>query len=388
MARVAASVQTGRPPAREIAKASVTPLASIFGSGFLIIVPVLETTLGGAALFGVIGVCLLAWLVGTAIRHIVAEVEPRIATRTLSPTILGIDRLADLVIVIAYVISVALYLRIMAEYIVSFGSDGNDVIERTIASVAVAVIVGVGLTRGFRGLDMTERFALVGVLVLTSVLGGTLFFTDLGDALGGTLEIPAVPDVPISEVLLVLGGIVITVQGFETVRYLGGEFDAQTRIWASRAAQIIAASIYIGFVAVATPLMGLGTPDGADKDLLDITERVAPLLGLPLVLAAVFSQFSAATADTVAAAGNLTGLFSRLMTDKRAYVLSGVAAIILCWTVDTAVIIAIASRAFAAYYCLQCIIAMQTSRGLPRRLFYGSLAVVLAAITLLAQPAG
>ena len=37
-----------------------------------------------------------------------------------------------------------------------------------------------------------------------------------------------------------LGGIVITVQGFETVRYLGDEFDAQTRIWASRVAQLVA----------------------------------------------------------------------------------------------------------------------------------------------------
>ena len=56
--------------------------------------------------------------------------------------------------------------------------------------------------------------------------------------------------------------------------------------------------------------MGLGTPDGADETLLDITARVVPLLSLPLVLAAVLSQFSAATADTVAADGNLTSLFS------------------------------------------------------------------------------
>ena len=53
-------------------------------------------------------------------------------------------------------------------------------------------------------------------------------------------------------------GIVITVQGFETVRYLGDEYDGPTRGWASRLAQLISASIYIGFVAVATPAMGLG----------------------------------------------------------------------------------------------------------------------------------
>ena len=188
--------------------------------------------------------------------------------------------------------------------------------------------------------------------------------------------------------MLLLGGVLITVQGFETVRYLSSEFDAQTRIWASRFSQIIASSIYIGFVVVATPLMGLGTPDGADETLLEITERVAPLLLLPLVLSAVLSQFSAATADTVAAVGNLRGLFTRTMAGQAPYLLSGVAAIILCWTVDTLVIIAIASRAFAAYYCIQAVIAMRTTDALVKRLGYGVLALVLLAITLLAQPAG
>ena len=121
----------------------------------------------------------------------------------------------------------------------------------------------------------------------------------------------------------------------------------ETRIRASRVAQLIAASVYLGFVAVATPLMGLGTEAGADATLLDITDRVLPLLSLPLVISAVLSQFSAATADTAAAAGNLHGLGAALFAG-RAYLLSGVAAIVLCWTVDTLVIVTIASRAFAA----------------------------------------
>lgn len=70
----------------------------------------------------------------------------------------------------------------------------------------------------------------------------------------------------------------------------------------------MAASIYVGFVAVATPVMGPGTAEGADSTLLDITARIAPWLALPLVLPAVLSQFSAAVADTVAADCNLRGL--------------------------------------------------------------------------------
>lgn len=366
----------------------MTPLASIFGSGFLIIVPVLERTLGALAVAGTVAICALAWVIGTAIRHIVSEVEPRIADGSIDRTTQGIDRLADAVIVVAYVISVALYLRIMAEYIVGYLAEGSDFAERLIASAGVALIAAVGVTRGFRGLDLMERLALGGVLVLTTVLGGAFFIADANDLLGAGIELPPVPNKDLAEVLLVLGGIVITVQGFETVRYIGDEFDARTRIWASRVAQLIATSIYIGFVAVATPLMGIGTDAGTDKTLIEITERVLPLLALPLVISAILSQFSAASADTVAAAGNLNGLFDRWMTSTRAYLLSGIAAIILAWTVDTLLIIAIASRAFAAYYCLQALIAMRTSTGLPRRAGYGVLALVLAAITLLAQPAG
>ena len=367
--------------------ATVTPLASIFGSGFLIIVPVLERALGVLSVVGVTGVVLLAWFIGSSIRHIVANVEPRISDGSLDRRTLAIDRLADAVIVVAYVISVALYLRIMAEYIVAYAFDGSDELARWLSAATVAFIVGVGLTRGFRGLDLMERIALIAVLVLTTVLGGALFFTDAADLLAGTVELPPIPDTDLSEVLLVLGGIVITVQGFETVRYLSEEYDAPTRIWASRVAQLVAGSIYIGFVIVATPLLGLGTEAGPDNDLLDITGRVAPLLALPLVLSAVFSQFSAATADTVAAAGNLRGLLD-WMTSNRAYLISGVAAVILCLTVDTFVIIAVASRAFAAYYCLQAIIAVRTSEGALRRSGYAALAVLLAAITLLAQPVG
>ena len=41
--------------------AVVTPLASILGSGLLIIVPVLERTLGALAVFGAVAVCAVAW---------------------------------------------------------------------------------------------------------------------------------------------------------------------------------------------------------------------------------------------------------------------------------------------------------------------------------------
>ena len=373
--------------AGRILLASVTPLASIFGSGFLIIVPVLERSLGALAVFGALAVTAVAWFVGSAIRHNIATVEPAVAGGRLGQTDERLERASDIAIALAYIVSVALYLRIMAEYIVDYAGAGVDgAASSIVASLAVLIIVLVGLVRGFAGLDLMERLALGAVLVLTTALGIAFVIEDAGRLGGGGIELPPIPETGLLEAALMLGGIVITVQGFETVRYLGEEYDAPTRIWASRAAQAIAASIYIAFVSLATPLMGLGTADGVDASLLTIVERVVPFLALPLVLCAVLSQFSAATADTVAAHGNLHKQLPRLFGNGRSYVFSGVAAIAMICTIPTLTIVAIASRAFAAYYCLQCIVAARTSTAPGKRAGYWLLAVAMAAVTLLAQP--
>jgi hypothetical protein len=46
-----------------LAKATSTPLASIFGSGFLIIVPILAGAVGIYSVYAMAGVCLLAYAV-------------------------------------------------------------------------------------------------------------------------------------------------------------------------------------------------------------------------------------------------------------------------------------------------------------------------------------
>jgi len=372
---------------RAVVAASVTPLASILGSGLLIIVPVLEATLGVLSVFGAVAICAVAWLIGTVIRHNVIVVEGRKAAGTLDTVTARLGKSADAVIVIAYVISVALYLRIMAQYIVGFfNSAGSPLWEPVIACVSVALIVGIGVVRGFTGLNKLDRVSLATVLVLTTVLGGVLLFHDTTAAVSRSLTFPPTPAMSVLTTLLVLGGIVITVQGFETVRYLGAQYDAPTRVRASRLAQLVSSSIYIGFVAVATPVMGLGTRAGADSTLLGITGRIAPWLALPLVLSAVLSQFSAAIADTAAADGNLRGL-NRWFKGPRPYLISGAAAIVLAATVPTLTIVAIASRAFAAYYALEAVIAMRTSTGAIRKVGFGSLAVVMLAVTIFALPA-
>ncbi len=47
---------------KTLIKATSTPLASIFGSGFLVIVPILAGAVGPYSVYAMVGVCLLAYL--------------------------------------------------------------------------------------------------------------------------------------------------------------------------------------------------------------------------------------------------------------------------------------------------------------------------------------
>jgi hypothetical protein len=376
------AVQLDRASSGPLLRATVTPLASIFGSGFLIIVPVLERGLGGAAVIGVTAVCALAWVVGSAVRHNVLVVEPLKEAGTLDEGTRRLEWLSDALIVVAYIISVALYLRIMAQYVVAYVASPSETAERVLTTGAITVIAVVGLTRGFRGLSTLERLALGAVLAMTAMLGAALFGTDIG-----SFSIPPATSASLGRTLLLLGGVLITVQGFETVRYLTDRYDRDTRVNASRLSQVISAWVYISLVALATPLMADASGHLVDRDLLDLIRRAVPALALPLVLGAVLSQFSAAVADTVAAHGNLRTL-SPGVGHRIPYLLTAVAASILSWSVDLFTLVVIASRAFAAYYCVQALVAMRTSERRVRQAGFAALSLVLLGISLFAEPVG
>ena len=61
---------------KKLIAATSTPLASIFGSGFLIIVPILNGAVGKYAVFAMAVVCALAYCVGYAIRFNIKNAEP------------------------------------------------------------------------------------------------------------------------------------------------------------------------------------------------------------------------------------------------------------------------------------------------------------------------
>lgn len=372
---------------KELRHARATPLASIFGSGFLVIVPILNAAVGPYSVFAMAAVCAIAYAMGSVIRFNILHAEPLLADGTISERAARNERTANLALVLAYAISVCLYIHILAAFLLG-GLGINTPFRENL--VCVVIIAAIGAMGRFHGLDMLlvlERWALriTGVLVLALIAGFAAF--DWRAMNSHTLQLPAVPKQDLWTVLTVLGGTLIVVQGFETSRYLGAEYDRELRVWSCRSSQIVSTVIYLVFIAVATPLMHFLGSKVEDNGLLMLAGKASVLLPIPLVLAAVLSQFSAAVADVVGGGGNVAESTQGRVDERRAYVLICGIAVILAFA-STLTILAFASRAFAFYYFLQCLVAISVSKSAGQKVAIGLLAGILAFITLFAIPAG
>jgi len=63
-------------------RAAITPLASIIGSGFLVLGPILVSSFGQYAPIVMIVLCLVAYLFGSAIRFNIARIETCLGIRS------------------------------------------------------------------------------------------------------------------------------------------------------------------------------------------------------------------------------------------------------------------------------------------------------------------
>jgi len=124
-----------------------------------------------------------------------------------------------------------------------------------------------------------------------------------------------------------------------------------------------------------------------DNSLIKLAGVASALLVAPLVIAAALSQFSAAVADTIAATGNMEETTHKHLKAKFGTILVGGGAIALSWSANTLEIIALASRAFAFYYLLQCLVAVFVSKSPGQKIGMLLIAIVLGFITVFAVPA-
>lgn len=81
-------------------RATITPLASIIGSGFLVAGPILVDSVGAMAPLAMAALCGVAYLYGSSIRYSITEIDG--AGGALSGGLLTMERLADVVLSFAY----------------------------------------------------------------------------------------------------------------------------------------------------------------------------------------------------------------------------------------------------------------------------------------------
>jgi hypothetical protein len=373
--------------AKKLFSATATPLASIFGSGFLVIVPILAGAVGPYAWLAMICVCVLAYAMGSVIRFNIGHTEPLLEAGKAPHRAVFFERTSDLALVIAYAISVCLYIRILAAFLLGGLGIDTPIYEHIVAVAVIAIIGTVGYTKGLDMLQNLEKVALgVTLIIIVALLIGFASY-DVNAIRGPGIQMPEIPDHGWWQILTIVGGTLIVVQGFETSRYLEEEYDTGTRIRSCRLSQIISTAVYIVFILLSIPLMHFLGKKVEDNALIMLAGKASVLLPIPLVIAAVLSQFSAAVADTIGGGGNMVEATKQHVDDRHAYFLICGVAILVAFF-NTLTVLALASRAFAFYYTLQCLVAFNVSKRPAQRFGIALVAAALGFITLFAVPAG
>ena len=335
----------------------MTPLASIIGSGFLISLPLLAEDLGAYAICGIAALLTLAYLIGAVIRFNIAYGEPLFEDRGLRA--LGwLERSSHLALGLAYFISVTYYLTLMAAFLLK-GLGMTDPLSGKLVTTAILIFIGVyGLLKGLHGLEDVEEYAVsIKLGVIAALLVGLLSL-NLETMTNGQWLVNAVPPRVTWHSIQVVLGLLIVVQGFETSRFLRGEYSAELRIRTMRYGQLISTVIYVSFFALATITIGHTSRINDVAAITDMLLVVATVVPFMLTVGAVCAQLSAAVADAIGAAGLISEVTSQRIDRRHAYPFIAAVGVALTWSIDVYEIIALASKAFALFYAMQCVVAV------------------------------
>jgi hypothetical protein len=333
-------------------RATMTPLASIIGSGFLVLGPVLNDAYGRWAPAVMAGLCAVAWAFGAAVRSNILSLDAKGAPAIRS----GMERLADWTLAFAYVISVAYYLNLFGAFALGLLPIEPGIWPRVVTTTVYIVILAEGWTRGFQALESMEVFSVsVKLAIILGLILGLGWYTTSLWRDGGLVLSP--PRLTGWEAATLAMGLIVTVQGFETSRYLGADYPADVRVRSMRLAQGLSTVIYMVYVALLVVSFAPGEGKTSEIAIIAMMGQVAPVLPAVLVAAALAAQFSAAVADTAGAGGLVVERSGRRFGTGVSYAGLVAAGLALTWTLDVFAIIAWASRAFAAYYAMQSAIA-------------------------------
>lgn len=364
-------------------RATVTPLASIIGSGFLVVGPILDHAFGAYAPLGMLALCALAYLFGMAVRQNI-RTQPDFSNKNSL-----IEVSSSWTLALAYVISVTYYLNLFGAFAVKMTAANTQENARLVTTIMLLLVLFVGWTRGFRALERMEQISVSVKLAIIAGLILGLAFQFSSQASAGELILNPATTGPIGAMTLIFG-LLVTVQGFEISRFLGAEYSAKTRIRSMQFAQFLSAGIYLSYILLMSYIFRPEDIPLEESAIIDMMAMVAPILPVLLIAAALAAQFSAAIADTGGCGGLVEEHSDKKLSARQTYLIVTLAGIALTWMSDIFTIISYASRAFAFYYALQAAEAARRSwvqnRNIPKAAFFAALALLGLAITIFGQP--
>lgn len=368
-------------------RATSTPLASIIGSGFLIALPILSEEVGEFAILAMLGLLILAYAIGAAVRNNILHVEQPVRDGTAARPVMAIERLSETVLMFAYFVSVAYYLVLFSSFLLRLFGTTDAIAVKVTVTVLLALIGGVGFWRGFRAV---ERMEVVAVSAKLAVIGALLAAVTAYDLIEPHVGYDVAPSLYKASDLPVLLGMLVVVQGFETSRFLGAAYSPQVRVKTMKYAQYLSGAIYLLFFLVMTPLTGFAKASEGVTAIVDMLRPVSPVLPLIVTLGALASQSSAAVADSLGASGLLQSATSRRIPERLTYPLLALMSVLVTWGTNVYSLVALASRCFALYYAFQCLQAAMNcwSRGARMQAAgFAVLTLIAAAIVVFGAPA-
>ncbi len=371
--------------------ATVIPLASIIGSGFLVVAPILQMSMGNYALFAMAGLVTLAYLIGSAIRFNIQYVEPKLSDNTLHIAPKSLEVLSQWALSFAYIVSVTYYLALFGDFFLRGVHIVNPLLSHTITTAVLIFIAVYGRHRGFEFLGKFEalKIGIIGGLIAGLIWGNWQGFNSGLWHLAKT-HTPSIHD------WRILLGMLIVVQGFETSRYLGDKFSPSLRIRTMRYAQLISGGIYIVYIGLMLYYFNYPLPpNGQDTAIITLSKHIAIILPIMLLALALIAQFDAAVADAQGGSGLIEELSNRKIDLGTGYIIIAIGGVIIVWTSNIFQIITYASQAFAIYYTLQSMVASLTAlkhKDIPYRWFrffaFALVATIAITVVIFGIPAG
>jgi hypothetical protein len=385
LAATAALLFSPRFTASPVWRATVTPLASIIGSGFLVSFPLLTHDLGTYAVIAMAFLVGFAYLLGGAIRFNILHGEPLFAEGNIGP--LGfLERISHLALALAYFISVTYYLTLLTAFLLKGLGAAHPLAGKALTTAILLGIGMQGLLRGLHGLESVEEYAVGLKLAVIAAALAALAWFNLHLAIDGTWHIVEQTKPFDWRSVRVVLGLLVVVQGFETSRFLAGAYSPELRVRTMRYAQWLSGAIYIVFFLLA--MAAVEDPEALNGDATGIIAVLAPAassLVYLIVFGAVFAQLSAAVADAIGAGGLIEQVTGHRIDHRHAYPVIALIGIALTWSLDIFGVITLASQAFALFYLLQCLVAAAVALKAPavrQRGLYVAGFLVLAAMAL------